>query len=230
MGDREGAAGIDCEARAVNPLSVASLAATAWIVVLGTNRWWLSVLVAIVAASVGRAWGKTLLVTLPMALSLLVIHAPHGQTPIAPLVTVEGVVATGALTARFAACVASVFAVARYVRVEEMVKAIQQAGSPRLAYLVGSAFAVLPEGKRALAEVREAAELGGMKAPKRTVVTAVITLLLVRATERTTALTHLAIDRPGPRTMYAPVPPRAWWTLPLPAVALIAVVVKGAIG
>ena len=92
----------------MNPLSVASLAATAWIVVLGTNRWWLSVLVAIVAASVGRAWGKTLLVTLPMAFSLLVIHAPHGQTPIAPLMTVEGVVATGALTARFAACVASV--------------------------------------------------------------------------------------------------------------------------
>lgn len=230
MGDREGAAGIDCEPRAVNPLSVAAVAATAWIVVLGVNQWWLSALVAVVAATIGRAWGKTLALTAPMALSLLVIHAPHGHTHLAPLLTAEGLAATGELTARFAACVASVFAVARFVRVEDMVKAIQQAGAPRLAYLVGSAFAVLPEGKRAIAEVREASELIGAKTPKRTMVTAVITVLLVRATERTTALSHLAVDKPGPRTMYAPVPRASWWTFPLPVLALAAVAAGGVLG
>ena len=87
MGGCEGTARVDCEAHAVNPLSVAALAATAWIVVLGVNQWWLSVLVAVVAATIGRAWGKTLAFTTPMALSLLVIHAPHGHTHLAPLLT-----------------------------------------------------------------------------------------------------------------------------------------------
>ena len=222
MGGCEGTARVDCEAHAVNPLSVAALAATAWIVVLGVNQWWLSVLVAVVAATIGRAWGKTLAFTTPMALSLLVIHAPHGHTHLAPLLTAEGLATTGELTVRFAACIAAVFAVARFVQEEDMVKAIQQAGAPRLAYLVGSAFAVLPEGRRAITEVREASELIGAKTPKRTMVTAVITVLLVRATERTTALSHLGVDKPGPRTMYAPVPGASWWTLPLPVLALAA--------
>lgn len=207
----------------MSPLTVAAIAACVWIVVLGVNQWWLSVALALGAMAVGRCWGKTLAVTLPMALSLIIIHAPHGSTRVVPLITAEGLQVTGELTVRFAALVAVVFAAARFVRLDAMVKAIQQAGAPRLAYLVGSAFAVLPEGKRAIVEVREAAALTGTKVPKRTLVSAVITLLLVRATDRTRALAHVGVDKAGPRTIYAPVPRPAWWTLPLLAVTVVAV-------
>ena len=67
----------------MNPLTILSFAASAWILILGVNNPWLSVFFLVAALLWRRVLVPTALLVLPMALSLAVIHIPFGHAHLA---------------------------------------------------------------------------------------------------------------------------------------------------
>lgn len=153
-----------------NPLSWLVLAATSWILVLGLNQAWISLGVIVLAQLVALLRLRnlsvpvaTLALAIPVGLSLLVVHVPFGSQRLAPLITADGLVTAGELGLRFVALMSAFLAAAAMITVPQLAKAVQggRLAGPRLAYIVGSAVQLLPQGRDAWAAIRDANTLRG---------------------------------------------------------------------
>ncbi|SDS20627.1 hypothetical protein [Corynebacterium timonense] len=223
----------------MNPLTVLSLAASGWIAVMGVNHPAFSAAVAAVALALGTVKAKSASViaavaalSVPAGLSMALIHAPYGSERIAPLVTADGLAVAGELAVRFVALMSCVIAAMAFVRIPELVKALQVApGGNRLAYIAGSALQLLPQGARTATVVREANRLRGRRIGVRTVVPHVVLPVLAEllsgGASRGMALETAGYDLPGSRTVLrpaadSPAQKALRWLAPVCAVAVVA--------
>jgi len=121
----------------MNPLTILSFAASAWILILGVNNPWLSAFFLVAALLWRRVLVPTALLVLPMALSLAVIHIPFGHAHLA-----------AELALRCAALVAVALAAFSTFTIADLAKAMQATRAPaNLSYILGSALRILPEGR-----------------------------------------------------------------------------------
>lgn len=216
-------------------------AATSWILVLGLNQVWVSFIVIVLAQAVAflrlrnlSVLVSTLVLAIPVGLSMLVVHAPFGSEQLFPLVTVDGLATAGELGLRFVALMSSFLAAAAMITVPQLAKAVQggQLSGPRLAYIVGSAVQLLPQGRDALAAIRDANTLRGRntRGPIRAlryVAVPLITRLLGAGAARAVPLEVAGLDRGGVRTVLRPVTEYGYerslrWLLPLVAIGVVA--------
>lgn len=216
-------------------------AATSWILVLGLNQVWVSFIVIVLAQAVAflrlrnlSVLVSTLVLAIPVGLSMLVVHAPFGSEQLLPLVTVDGLATAGELGLRFVALMSSFLAAAAMITVPQLAKAVQggQLSGPRLAYIVGSAVQLLPQGRDALAAIRDANTLRGRntRGPIRAlryVAVPLITRLLGAGAARAIPLEVAGLDRGGARTVLRPVTEYGYerslrWLLPLVAIGVVA--------
>lgn len=216
------------------------LATSTWIVVLGVNQLWLSFAVIVVAQVVVLLRLRnlsvllaTLVLAIPMSLSMALIHVPFGDEVVAPLVTADGLLVAAELSMRFIALISVFLACVSAITVPELVKAVQ--GHPwlgsRVAYVIGSSVQLLPKGREALAAVRDANQLRGrsVRGPIRSLkylALPLITRLLSTGAARAIPLEVAGMDRRGPRTVLRPAvdPPHERvlrWFLPLLAIGVI---------
>ena len=138
----------------VNPLTALAVAASGWILVMGINTPVASAAIIIASLILGTA--KTRNVSLivavaalavPVALSMVLIHAPYGEQRIVPLVTADGLLVAGELALRFIALMSCVLAAGTFIRITELAKALQiLRGGNRLSYLAGSTLQLFPQG------------------------------------------------------------------------------------
>ncbi|MGP6175583.1 energy-coupling factor transporter transmembrane component T family protein [Corynebacterium sp. A21] len=223
-----------------NPLTWLMAAMSTWILVLGVNQPSLSVTVLVVAQLIAvlqlrslAVPAATLALAIPVGLSMLLVHAPFGTEPLFWVVTLDGLQTAGELSLRFVALMSAFLTAAAAITVPELAKAAQGhrwLGS-RLAYILGSAVQLLPQGRDALAAVRDANKLRGrpVRGPVkalRFVAVPLITTLLTNGAARAIPLEVAGLDRRGPRTVLRPVPdPMSEkllrWLLPLAAVGVV---------
>ena len=201
----------------LNPLTALAIGASCWILVLGLNRPAVSVTVIILAVALGTWRTKTpalaaatALLAAPVAVSMLLIHAPYGEHRIAPLITSDGLATAGELAARFTALIASLLAAVAFSRTPDLAKALQAApGGNRIGYIAGTTLQLGPQGARRARIVRDANRLKGRPVTWNTVVPHVImpvlTELLTQAGSRGQALETAGYDLTGPRTVLRPV-------------------------
>ncbi|MDY5785953.1 ABC transporter permease [Corynebacterium sp.] len=222
----------------MNPLTALSLALAGWIAVMGINLPQFSLAVAAVALAVATAKTRTLGVvaavaalTVPAGLSMTLVHAPYGAQRIAPLITLDGLAVAGELTLRFMALMACFIGAMAFVRIPELVKALQVApGGNRVAYIVGSALQLFPQGTRTVAVVRDANRLRGRRLSVRNVVPHLVLPLLAHllsnGASRGFALETAGYDLPGSRTVLRPARDSSLqravrWLAPAIAVAVV---------
>ena len=202
----------------LNPLTWLVGALSLMVLIIGVNQPWLSTTALAVSLAVG-AWGArslapaltTLALAVPTGLSMLLIHAPHGTQTLLGPVTADGLAIAGELTLRFAALIAVLLAAIANIRIDELVKVLQisRAGH-RLAYILGAALQLLPQGRRTAQAVRDAHRLAGTRlrplnsVPRLAV--PVMTHLLTLGARRGAALETAGFDLPGRRTVLIPVP------------------------
>lgn len=202
----------------LNPLTALATGMSSWILVLGVNTWQFSLAVAAVSLAAGT-WrtrnlaviATTALLAAPTAVSMLLIHAPYGTHRIAPLLTLDGAATAGELTARFTALTASLLAVAAFIRVPDLAKALQVSPlGPRLAYIVAASLQLLPQGRRTVEVVRDANRLAGRRVHAGNViprmVVPVMTQLLTANAQKSAALETAGLDLPGRCTVLRAVP------------------------
>lgn len=199
---------------------------------MGINRPWVSaaVIALALAAGTARVRNASLVVAvgalaLPVALSMLLIHAPYGTERIAPLITADGLAVAGVLTLRFVTLIASLLAAGTFFTVADLAKALQAVpGGNRLSYLAGSTLQLFPQGGQRVRVVRDANVLRGRPVRANTVVPhlimPVLTELLTTGAARGQALETAGYDIEGPRTVLRPVPDSPWqravrWGFPL---------------
>lgn len=225
--------------RALHPATVLVTAACVWVLVVTLNNPWVSVGAVVAATVIAVTWASRvtiLVLTLPVLLSMIVVHAPYGEHRIAPFITSDGLLAALALTARFMALIACVIAAVSRLTVVDLVKWVQvsRAGY-RLAYIVGSSLQFLPQGAAAVRSVSDAQLLSGDTGSRfgrdatprrRHAVMPVISRLLTQGVQRGQSLVAVGFDQPGPRTVLRPVPDSSWqriyrWTLPLATLAIM---------
>ncbi|KQB83756.1 energy-coupling factor transporter transmembrane component T family protein [Corynebacterium oculi] len=231
----------------MHPLTSLSLAAGAWILVVGINSFWVSVACILLAWGYAAAatvwegsplrrvsrvplWGAAL--SAPVAASMILIHAPHGQHRVAPLLTSDGLLVAAELTVRFLALVTVVLAATVSFRVADLAKALQTAKVPAsLGYVVGATLHLAPEARASIRRIREANALAGRSTrgwaifPR--VVVPLMTTLMVRAAHSAETLETLGVGRKGPRTVLCPVPDSGAqrlirWLAPWVCVAVVA--------
>lgn len=202
----------------LNPLTWLVTALSLMVLIIGVNQPWLSATVLTVSLAIGVIGARsltpalaTLALAVPTGLSMLLIHAPHGAQTIFGPVTTDGLAIAGELTLRFAALIAVLLAAVANIRIDELVKALQisRAGH-RLAYILGAALQLLPQGRRTVQTVRDAHRLAGTRlrplnsVPRLAV--PVMTHLLTLGARRGAALETAGFDLPGRRTVLIPVP------------------------
>lgn len=223
-----------------NPLSWLVLAASTWILVLGVNQLWLSALVVAVSqvgAMIRLRNLSVLLATsvlaIPVSLSMVLIHAPFGTEVLVPLLTTDGLVVAAELSVRFIALISAFLACASVIRLPELLKSVQVHPwlGARLAYILGAAVQLLPQGREALSAVRDANQLRGrgMSAPvpaAKNVAMPLITRLLTAGATRAIPLEVAGMERRGTRTVLRQVsdPRREQilrWCLPLVAIGVV---------
>ncbi|MBC3186169.1 ABC transporter permease [Corynebacterium sp. zg-331] len=226
----------------VHPFTGLSVAASAWIAVVGLNSPWVSAACVLAAWGWAAAFSTTrsqpwrvplwgLALSAPVSASMILIHAPHGQRPLAPLLTADGLAVALVLSLRFGALVTAVLAATATFRVADLAKAVQAAGLPAsLGYIVGATLRLVPEARVAVDRIREANALagrstGGLAVIPR-VITPLVTTLMVRAAHSARSLETLGLGNPGPRTLLRPVPDSrpqrvVRWVLPVVAVAAV---------
>lgn len=205
----------------LNPLTALVTGVSAWILVLGVNRWEVSFAVIVAALTLGM-WrtrnlavpATTAVLALPAGLSMALVHAPYGTQRLAPLLTSDGLITAGELALRFTALMAALLAAAAFIRVPDLAKALQVSVlGPKFAYIVAAALQVLPQGRRTVGVVRDAQRLRGRRVTVRTVVPRlvlpVMTHLLTANAEKAPALETAGLDLPGRRTLLRPVPDSA---------------------
>lgn len=203
-----------------NPLTWLVMAASAWVLVLGVNEAWVSAGVIAVSqlAALARlrnvsVAAATTVSAIPVGLSMLLIHAPHGDQPGFLFLTRDGSTTAGVLTLRYAALVSALLVAASAMTVADLAKALQgnRLLGSQLAYIVGSAIQLLPQGSAELASVRDATALRGrrVRGPGRALKflgIPLITRLLTAGADRTIPLEVAGMDVRGPRTVLRPVP------------------------
>ena len=188
------------------------------VLIIGINQPWLSMTALAASLAVGVCGARsltpaltTLALAVPTGLSMLLIHAPHGTQTLLGPVTADGLAIAGELTLRFAALIAVLLAAIANIRIDELVKVLQisRAGH-RLAYILGAALQLLPQGRRTAQAVRDAHRLAGTRlrplnsVPRLAV--PVMTHLLTLGARRGAALETAGFDLPGRRTVLIPVP------------------------
>lgn len=223
-----------------NPLTWLMAAASTWILVLGVNQPWFSALIILLAQGLAlfrlrnlSVVVATLALAVPVGLSLLLVHAPFGEEPLLPLLTVDGLYTAAELGLRFTALMSAFLAAAAAITVPELVKAVQAHPclGHRLAYVIGSAVQLLPQGRVALRAVRDANQLRGRdtRGPIRAlrfIALPLITRLLNEGAARAIPLEVAGMEHPGPRTVMRPVPDSrmeqgARWLMPLAAIGVV---------
>lgn len=199
---------------------------------MGINRPQVSAAVLAVALLVGtvRTKNPSLLAAVgalafPVALSMILIHAPYGTERIAPLITADGLAVAGVLTLRFVTLIASLLAAGTFFTVADLAKALQAVpGGNRLSYLAGSTLQLFPQGGQRVRVVRDANSLRGRAVTVKTIaphlIMPVLTELLTTGAARGQALETAGYDIEGPRTVLRPVPDSPWqravrWGFPL---------------
>ena len=201
----------------LNPLTALVIGASGWILVLGLNSPAASLAVIAVALAAGT-WrtrnpslvAATAVLAAPVALSMLLIHAPYGERRIAPLLTSDGLADAAHLTARFTALIACLLAAVAWIRTPDLAKALQAApGGNRLGYIAGTTLQLGPQGAQRIRAVRDANRLKHRPITLKTVVPnlvmPVLTELLTQAGARGQALETAGYDLTGRRTVLRPV-------------------------
>lgn len=216
----------------IHPATVFSAAASTWFLIVAVNSPLLNAAVLIMWLILGTIASRSIAVVatttvlaLPAAASMVLIHAPYGTDRIFPLLTSDGLLLSGQLSLRFAALMGCIVAAAAMVKVSDVAKWLQASRlGHKAAYVVGASLQSLPEGARAIAAVREANRLSGVKVSIRNVasrvIIPVIARLLTQGAQRGQALTAIGFDRPGRRTVLVPVPDSlaqriVRWALPI---------------
>lgn len=204
---------------------------------MGINRPWVSAAVLAVALLVGtvRTKNPSLLAAVgalafPVALSMILIHAPYGTERIAPLLTLDGLAVAGVLTLRFSALIASLLAAGAFLTVPDLAKALQAVpGGNRLSYLAGSTLQLFPQGTQRVRITRDANQLKRRPVTLKTIapnlIMPVLTELLTIGSARGQALETAGYDLEGRRTVLRPVHDSALqkairWGTPLLCVAV----------
>ena len=204
---------------------------------MGINRPWVSaaVIALALAAGTARVRNASLVVAvgalaLPVALSMLLIHAPYGTERIAPLLTLDGLAVAGVLTLRFSALIASLLAAGAFLTVPDLAKALQAVpGGNRLSYLAGSTLQLFPQGTQRVRITRDANQLKRRPITLKTIapnlIMPVLTELLTIGSARGQALETAGYDLEGRRTVLRPVHDSALqkairWGTPLLCVAV----------
>lgn len=202
----------------VNPLTALAVGASGWILVMGINTPRASTAIIIAALAIAAAKTRNLApviavaaLTLPVALSMLIIHAPYGQVRIAPLITADGAAIAGELVLRFTALMACLVAAGTFVRVPDLAKALQAVpGGNRLSYLAGSTLQLFPQGAQRVRVTRDANRIKARPITAKTVVPnlimPVLTELLTLSSHRGRALETAGYDLAGRKTVLRPVP------------------------
>lgn len=207
----------------MNPLALLGCSLSVWLSVLSVNQLWFSLLVIGVSIAVAPRRSFVLLgLTVPLLGSILIIHAPQGNTDVAL-----------ALGARASALIASLLATATYIRVTELAKALQGLGaSSKLTYILGNAINMLPLGSRYATVYRESMHYQGKHLKIRYVVFPLITRMLVMSAARELPLATSGVLLPGPRTVLRPVPfrPRDWAVTGLGLLLVVSCVVCSVLG
>mgnify|MGYP006948304992 FL=1 len=187
------------------------------VVVLAVNRpaWSAAALVGAVALGVVAKKSlapalTTLTICLPVAASMLIVHAPFGTHRIAPLLTSDGLATAGTLALRFAAIMAVLVTAFAFISVPDLVKAAQVSpAGHKLSYIIGASIQLLPQGQRSVRTVRDALRLRGTKPGLVNVSIPVMTQMLTMGARRADALEAAGFDLPGRRTILRPVPDSA---------------------
>lgn len=200
----------------LNPLTALVIGASGWILVLGLNAPAASLAVIAIALIAGT-WrtrnpslvAATAVLAAPVALSMLLIHAPYGEHRIAPLLTSDGLADAAHLTARFTALIACLLAAVAWTRTPDLAKALQAApGGNRLGYIAGTTLQLGPQGAQRIRAVRDANRLKQRPITLKTVapnlVMPVLTELLTQAGARGQALETAGYDLTGSRTVLRP--------------------------
>ena len=138
----------------VNPLTALAVGASGWILVMGINTPQASAAIVLISLVIATAKTKNLApaiavfaLALPVALSMLLIHAPYGEERIAPLITADGLLVAGELALRFTALMACLLAAGTFVRTPDLAKALQiLPGGNRISYIAGSTLQLFPQG------------------------------------------------------------------------------------
>jgi len=201
----------------LNPLTALVIGASGWILVLGLNSPAASLAVIAIALIAGT-WrtrnpslvAATAVLAAPVALSMLLIHAPYGEHRIAPLLTSDGLADAAHLTARFTALIACLLAAVAWIRTPDLAKALQATpGGNRLGYIAGTTLQLGPQGAQRIRAVRDANRLKQRPTTLKTVVPnlvmPVLTELLTQAGARGQALETAGYDLTGHRTVLRPV-------------------------
>lgn len=194
----------------------------AWLFSVGSGSWWRRI-------SRVPLWGLAL--SAPVAASMILIHVPHGEHRVAPLVTSDGILAALELTLRFLALVTLVVAATATFKVADLAKALQGARiPPAVGYVVGTTLNLAPEARATVRRIVEANALAGRSTrglalfPR--VIIPLVTGLMVRAAQNAESLETLGLGRPGPRTVLREVRDSAWqravrWAAPSVAAAAV---------
>lgn len=217
----------------MNPLTWIVTAASSWIVVLGLNELAVSAAVAVLAQLIAMVrlrnfsvLAATIALSIPVGISMVVIHVPFGRNDWSTALE---------LSVRFIALMSAFLTAASAIAVSELVKSLSH--MPRVAYIVGSAVQLLPQGRDTLASVRYANHLRALsthehntRGPLKTVefvVLPLITRLLSGGAARAIPLEVSGLERTGRRTVLNPVKDTGVekalrWLMPI--VALVVVV------
>lgn len=201
----------------LNPLTALVIGASGWILVLGLNSPAASLAIIAIALIAGT-WrtrnpsltAATAVLAAPVALSMLLIHAPYGEHRIAPLLTSDGLADAAHLAARFTALIACLLAAVAWIRTPDLAKALQATpGGNRLGYIAGTTLQLGPQGAQRARAVCDANRLKQRPITLKTVVPnlvmPVLTELLTQAGARGQALETAGYDLTGRRTVLRPV-------------------------
>lgn len=201
----------------VNPLTALAVGFSGWILVMGINTPQASAAIIIAALIVGTARTKNpsliaavAALAFPVALSMILIHAPYGDNRIAPLMTADGLQVAGVLTLRFTALIASLLAAGTFLTVPDLAKTLQAIpGGNRMSYLAGSTLQLFPQGSQRVRITRDANQLKRRRITAKTIapnlIMPVLTELLTVGSARGQALETAGYDLEGRRTVLRPV-------------------------
>lgn len=181
----------------MNPLAVLTLCASAWVTILGLN----SPCVSTVALAIAILFSLdrratilgTLAISLPVCLSMLLVHGLFGQIATAVHLSLRAAALVSVLLSGFTRFSAA-----------DLAKALQGSGlSPRVAYILGVALQTLPTAQRYAGIYLEQAK--HLHKPRRAVF-ALVTRMLVHGTDRALAAKQQGVELSGKRTVLRPVP------------------------
>ena len=198
----------------MHPKTALTWAGCAWAAVIVVDSVIFSAAVLVLAVVLGtlvcrdgRVVASTVMLSVPVSLSMALIHVPFGKNQVAPLITSDGAEVALGLAIRFCALMACVLAAVAATTIVDIAKWLQvSAAGHRLGFIVGSTLQFLPQGQRSLRSVREANFLFGRNQSVRATAIPLIFRLLSEGTQRGHALVSVGFDLPGRRTILRPVP------------------------